>query len=252
MDSETGKLESPERRKYVVKKRVNKSSLGKKLLCESFLKYGCCKFNDQCTYAHGTEYQSIDDDKYESLMLIVDDQAITEMNNNNDHDKVQEIYQSLLRLTNICTDCVDGSCIGGYNCRFGASEKDIKICKQDYLSGNCENNLLTYTFSEKIADKMGIPGLLDKKFHRCRNGQHITKRGFIPFYIYINSRDDSKNEFTSVRKIELDHLYKYLFTKEKIIAANILNARECKNESDSSDSELSDIMSDAVAEYMGC
>ena len=227
--------------KIYSKKIIPLHSSRKRLLCYSIIENNICKYNKNCTYAHTLNEQIIDDDKLRLFKLLVEKNELQIIMNNK--EKTNNIYQSIFHLTNICDNCVNLKCAGGYNCKFGVPKKCMKVCKQDFLTGECNNVIEDIIFDSEFVDKMNECKIdTSETFKGCKNGHHLTIRGLIPYYVHIHSNDkNSEMVYNSVRKIDLDFIYKY-FRNEK----NSRSESYIELETDSSDDELSNIIDELM------
>ena len=127
-------------------------------MCQNFITNNNCTYGDKCVYAHNLREQKIDVRRKKILEIILSDENLDKYNPSINKD----IYKELQNFTKLCTDCENGKCTGGYNCKFGSPDKKYLICYDDINYGNCllEN-------CSKI---------------------HLTKRGLKPMYnnIYSN------------------------------------------------------------------
>lgn len=212
----------------------------KRLLCASYMSDYNCKYGSACTYAHDYIDQSIDDDKIELYRILFDKQYLLDSLNSSG-DSLDLLYKSILYLTNECNNCRDGNCSGGYNCKYGVTKKCMKLCKHDFLSGECENETREILIDKDIKLKMNEYGIkCDNIFIGCDNGIHITVNGLLPYYVYIHRSDNVEIvSYNSSRKIDLDYLYKY-FMPDNMVDNVIVNIFD--NDSDSSYDEICDII----------
>ncbi len=178
----------------------------KRLICYSVLNCDKCNYGQNCTYAHSYAEQKIDDDKKYIYQIILDNNLMNFFSLTN--PKTEEIYKNLLFLTNICDKCLNNRCTGGYNCRNGACNQSLKICKNDLLTGACLNKLLTIQIDQNLINKMQDNVFVPcQNYNGCLNGHHLTDRGIIPYYKFIHQKENSKkNRYQSVRYIDLDPL----------------------------------------------
>lgn len=182
----------------------------KRLICFSVIKNQACNYGEQCTYAHSLYEQKIDDDKKFIYQIIFDKNLMNICSITN--PKIEEIYRNLLFMTNICNDCKNMTCTGGFNCRNGVCHESIKICKNDLLTGECLNKTIELQCSDDIIDKFR-----NDEFERCTNykgcinGHHLTTRNLVPYYKYIHQKENSrKYKYQSVRYIDINPIYRLL------------------------------------------
>lgn len=104
----------------------------KKILCKNI---NNCPYTTKCKFAHSIDEQIIDHVRRKAYNMIkynIDLSTINLRNNNN-------LYNNLLCLTKLCTDCIKNICTGGYNCKHGACIANLVICKLDLDTGKCDN-----------------------------------------------------------------------------------------------------------------
>lgn len=188
----------------------------KRLLCYSFLNDETCLYNNKCAYAHSYEEQNIDDDKIFLYEIIFDEKLMGFYLVNN--PKTDEIYKKLLFFSNICEQCINKKCTGGFNCRYGSFISTIKICKNDFLSGGCLNKIVEISMDNNIVEKINKISS-NSNFKKCNlylgciNGLHLSQRGLISYYKYIQKNENTKkNNYHSVRYIDIDPINKILKT----------------------------------------
>ena len=86
-----------------------------KILCFNMLNSGTCSYSDKCLYAHSLEEQCIDVSK-KTTIEIFKKKDLKDI----DLIKDKELYNNLVILTKLCNECVNNTCPGGYNCKYGA------------------------------------------------------------------------------------------------------------------------------------
>jgi hypothetical protein len=119
------------------KKNLNmiNHELYKKMLCNNIIKERECSYKSKCMYAHSIEEQKLCPIRQRAYdMFKQTDLSHIDLRND------QELYNTLLLLTNICNKCSNGTCYGGYNCKHGCINYQYKICSVDLLNGTCNNN----------------------------------------------------------------------------------------------------------------
>lgn len=213
--SKKWKIHSTKRSKHKIHKQYRNSDINnkrKKILCRSVLLNTQCKWGSNCSYAHNLEEQ-----KKESLRKIAYDIITSESNlsyinletNNN-------LFNTLLTLTNVCSLCEAHQCQGGYNCSSGAISKQHQICKDDLLNGKCDNPLCT----KKHLTKRGL------KIIKSYNQTNTNKNNNKIFGILLNDEYFKNNETFVDKKTEDDNL------NTKNINNNNNNKDEKYNEND--------------------
>lgn len=205
----------------------------KRLLCYSIIHQTPCPYQDKCTYAHSLAEQRIDNDRLVLYQIILDAEL---MNFNSETNlKKEEMYKNLLFSTHVCDKCTASRCTGGYNCRNGIFDTTLKICRNDLMTGECLNKINKINIKPEILDN--IKDITIPPFYEgCMNGHHLSCRGLLPYYKYVHYKDQStKNEYQSVRYIDLQSAYRYFKSDEN-------NTYATTESSDSStDEEISEL-----------
>lgn len=190
---------------YVVKYGTGQAYLNsnrKKLLCFSVIKNEYCHYGDQCTYAHNLFEQIIELENLYVYQIILDAQLMNFFSLLN--PKTEQIYKKLVFYTTVCDKCVASKCMGGYNCKHGVHDKQLKICKNDLLTGQCINNTSNINVCRTIIHKINQidPIQPPEKYIGCIMGHHLSTRNLIPYYTYIADKEYSKKTtYQSVRYI---------------------------------------------------
>lgn len=196
----------------------------KRLLCNTVLLHTKCKYNATCKYAHSLSEQVIDYER-ELLCKIILDKNLFDYNKSTT-SKTNEIYTNLKHFTTMCEYCQLGKCTGGFNCKYGANDSSLKLCKNDLYTGECLNKIILLNIPNFILNKIKDIEPSDV-YKGCINGHHLSDRGMIPYckheLIYESSK---KNHYSSIRYIDLN------------IAYNISNDNTSDEDTTSSDSDL--------------
>ena len=134
----------------------------KKILCYNIISGKKCNYNNKCLYAHNLSEQNIDHIRAVAYDILKD-----ETKNLGDINLIEnnKLYETFCQLTKVCTSCEKKMCSGGYNCRNGAISRDLKICYDDLVYGNC-------------------------KYTKC-NYIHLTTRSLVP---YLKQKNKLKSE----------------------------------------------------------
>jgi len=131
---------------------MNKKKL-KKILCYNILNNKKCNYGNKCLYAHGLAEQKIEPLRHKVYTIIKNTDNLNNINLINDNN----LFDTILQLTKVCTMCNKNICSGGYNCKNGAISNKYKICYDDLIFGNCK---------------------------RVTCGSvHLTKKGLIPYNV---------------------------------------------------------------------
>lgn len=205
----------------------------KRLICFSIINNSLCKYNSTCTYAHSISEQKIDLDRLLTYQILFD-KNLSNMKFAKSSEKIEfneEIYKNLMLATSICNKCINGNCTGGYNCRNGICHQSIKICKSDFLSGDCVNSVCNIIVPDDIISKISFDKFeKPAQYIGCINGHHLTSRGLNPYYKYIHQKEVSKKKIYQSSRI-INYNYS-TFPDESHYQYNFLSS-----ESDSSDDE---------------
>jgi hypothetical protein len=204
----------------------------KRLLCYSTIHDTICPYKHKCTYAHNLFEQKIDDDKYFLYQMIMDANLMNFASSMS--HKLDELYKILLFSTCVCDKCSNNKCTGGYNCRNGIFSQTFKICRNDLMTGECLNKIHNLSIDEGIQTKIKditIPLTYDG----CINGHHLSTRGLMPYLKYVHMKEQSsKNQYQSVRYIDLHSSYRYIKSEET-------NAPLVNSDESSTDEEINEL-----------
>lgn len=178
----------------------------KRLICFSIINNEKCIYGSNCTYAHSLDDQKMDPDRLYLYQIVVDKNLMNFYSLIN--PKTDEIYNQLLFMTNICDKCLSKQCTGGYNCRHGICDRNLKLCKNDLLTGQCLNKLITINIPKYISDKiMEKEVTMCDVYQGCINGHHLSERNLVPYYKYVHQKETSrKMKYHSVRYIDVDSM----------------------------------------------
>lgn len=171
----------------------------KKALCKNMMSNKICEYKKTCCYAHSYEEQIVIGKRKEAYDIIKNNYNLDYI----DLHKDKELYEELLKLTNVCTKCLINECFGGYNCRDGVFTEKYQVCRNDLIKGFCNN-----TCCEKI---------------------HLTNRGLVPYENY-----NIKN-YKLPNVILINDKY---FEKEKLLSKKVKLFNN-DNNSDISDDNIS-------------
>lgn len=178
------------------------SSNEKRLICYSIINNNQCQFGKNCTYAHNYDDQIIDNDRMAVYRIILDS-TMKDLNIINEPKK-NLFYKQLLFCTNQCELCSENKCPGGYNCRNGVNLEDLKVCKNDFLTGECMNRKININISDKIKNKI-TDIVLPNCYEGCINGHHLSSRGLNPYYKFLHMKQHNKYD---EKYIDIDHILK--------------------------------------------
>lgn len=212
----------------------------KRLLCFSILNGEKCTYGNYCTYAHSLEEQIVDSDKKFIYQIMLDENLMNFFSPIN--PKTDEIYKSLLFLTHVCENCINGKCTGGYNCRNGIFDTSIKLCKNDLLTGECLNKLIKINVDPSITSKLESDEFKAcDEYYGCINGHHLTERKLIPYYKYVHQKESSKkNKYHSVRYIDINPLNRIFKSSCNNKMQPVLKNNNSNDSNSSTDEEIND------------
>lgn len=179
----------------------------KRLLCHSIINNEECPYKNFCTYAHNLSEQNIDLDKKTVYQIILDKNLLNYLNDTN----IFDIYKNLLHNINVCDTCLNKKCTGGYNCRNGIFSESLKVCRNDILTGNCLNKIINIPIDVNILEKINNIELLEN-YEGCINGHHLSIRGLIPYYRFLNDIEKANNNEKVKAYIEKNQDYSSLDT----------------------------------------
>ncbi len=160
----------------------------KKLLCYNIVNYSKCLYRNKCLFAHSLEDQKKDSSRQYIYDMIYTIEDLSNINIYND----KTLFDEINIFTKECKNCISKKCPGGYNCKFGACTKDIKICYNDIMYGKCYN----------ILRQENTPNNLIIK--RCIHGVHLTEKNIIPYYLRIPI-DFNSGEFTLLKSNNINY-----------------------------------------------
>lgn len=118
----------------------NTNKKTKMILCKNYLQYRHCDFNGDCKYAHGTAEQQLTSTRKKVYDLINSVKSSNFKVTNEYLFLNDNIEDELLILTKLCKKCQEKTCVGGLNCKMGASSNKYLICKNNFVLLNCSND----------------------------------------------------------------------------------------------------------------
>jgi len=165
---------------------MDKTENIKKLLCYNIVNFQKCLYKNKCMFAH-----SLDDQKKDTLRQYIYDiiYLMDDLSNINIYND-KNLLDELIVYTKECKNCINKKCPGGYNCKFGACTKEIKICYNDMMYGKCFNILKEEDNNDFI-------------IKRCIHGIHLTEKNLIPFYLRVPV-DFNCGDFTSLKNYNIN------------------------------------------------
>lgn len=222
---------------------VHPSQKEKRILCNSFIKNTECKYTGKCAYAHSYQDQIINREKILIYQIFLDKNHMDFLNQCS-NCKINEIYEELGFFTQFCMNCINNKCTGGYNCRNGAHNIFLKICKNDLFTGDCKNNTNEITKDKILLDKIKYDDFTEcEKYIGCKNGHHLTTHGITPKFKYIHMKDSLiKKTYKSIRYIDLNPVTRLYNSASGLI----ING---DSDSSSNDDELYEECDEIISEY---
>ena len=106
----------------------------KRLLCKNMIIHGTCKLETGCNFAHSLKDQVLDQ-KRSAVYTLYNQKDLSSTNLKQN----KSIYDELKVMTKLCGNCVDGTCFGGHNCKYGTYNKKLQVCEEDLDYGYCIN-----------------------------------------------------------------------------------------------------------------
>jgi hypothetical protein len=225
---------------YIYKVSKDAMHNEKRLLCFSVLNNQICSFRNKCTYAHDLDEQIIDIDRKFVYQIVLDNNLMDFFSITN--PKTDEIYKALLLMTQVCDNCINGRCTGGYNCKHGVLDTSLKLCKNDLMMGECINKIQTINVNPLIFEK--IDNITKStEYKGCLNGHHLTFRGFLPYYKFLNTKEKSKkNSYQSTRYIDINSILKFCENNNNVQNDSFIKPKFGNEENSStSDEELNEL-----------
>lgn len=161
----------------------------KNAMCSFLINNGLCKKMDTCHKCHDITKQRLQPIKNIIYKLLFNCHKIWSYPVN---QSMEKIYEGLLVHTKSCRKCENNKCIGGHNCHSGYSCNAAKICYQDLVFGNCQNQIYIVNFADsKMPDDMNISNRL---YECCENGHHITRKQMPSYQQFIMKHHSEQYE----------------------------------------------------------
>ncbi len=190
----------------------------KKLLCYNIVNNSKCVYKGKCMFAHTLSEQKKDPIRETIYDMIYHMDDLSEIDIYDD----KALFDDLTIYTKECKNCINKKCPGGYNCKFGACCKEIKICYNDMMYGRCYNST-----KEEKNNHITIK--------RCIHGVHLTEKNLIPYYqrlpLDIYSEDTGIFHFNNINFNTKNNTISLVLNDKTIgIAKDIINKKMGKNE----------------------
>ena len=113
--------------------KITATVQNKTMLCKNIISHGSCKYKHNCKFAHSIEDQIIDKDRKRAYDIITN----KNVDNINIHED-NKLLENIIQLTKVCSNCENNKCVGGYNCKNGAINKNCVVCINN-LNNICIN-----------------------------------------------------------------------------------------------------------------
>lgn len=110
-------------------------STNNKILCINMIKNGYCTYGHKCVFAHSLLEQKIDSIRDKIYNIIKNKTDVSKLDLLSD----KQLLKNLVEMTKTCSNCNINKCTGGYNCKYGAINKNFTICYDDLMRGKCTN-----------------------------------------------------------------------------------------------------------------
>lgn len=175
----------------------------KRLICFSTINDEECSYGHKCIYAHSLTEQSIDTNR-KLLYKIILDEHLMAMFPSSSYD-AEYTYNQLMFATYLCKKCKDNKCTGGYNCKHGVNMTELKICRDNLMTGHCKNStIFVMDIDKTIFDKVLDGGKYNAaKCIACKDGHHLTHRGLVPYNKYKQDLENANRRVVqSIRYID--------------------------------------------------
>ncbi len=190
----------------------------KKLLCYNIVNNSKCVYKHKCMFAHTLAEQKKEPIRETIYNMIYEIDDLSDIDIYDD----KQLFEELNIYTKECKNCLNKKCPGGYNCKFGACCKEIKICYNDLMYGRCYNFLR----EEKIEEK---------SIKRCIHGVHLTEKNLIPYYqrvpLDIYSEESGIFHVNNINFNTKNNTISLILNDKTIkIAKEIINKKMTKND----------------------
>ena len=155
----------------------------KKILCYNILNNNKCSYGDKCMFAHSLKEQKKDNYREFIINIILKNNDLSNINICSD----TKLFNELLIFAKECKNCLIKKCNGGYNCKYGTCESNLKICKNDLITGKCKKELNITNFS-------------------CINGIHLTEKKLIPYNLQLYTYPNTNFLLSCENNVHLDRI----------------------------------------------
>ena len=155
----------------------------KKILCYNILNNNKCSYGDKCMFAHSLNEQKKDNYREFIINIILKNNDLSNINICSD----TKLFNELLIFAKECKNCLIKKCNGGYNCKYGTCESNLKICKNDLITGKCKKELNITNFS-------------------CINGIHLTEKKLIPYNLQLYTYPNTNFLLSCENNVHLDRI----------------------------------------------
>lgn len=167
----------------------------KMILCYNNLINKTCSYMNVCRYAHSLSEQNISKTREKAYNIIKNKYKLETINLTDD----KYLLDTLITLSNVCNNCANNLCIGGYNCKYGAINKEYCVCYDDLINRNCNNN---------NCDKQHLTkhGLIE--YNRQKNDKNKDREKIDIFRIFTTNT--TENEYSSDTYDDEEEILEYL------------------------------------------
>ncbi len=148
----------------------------KRILCYNIINSKVCSYGSKCMYAHSLSEQKIDPIRHKVYTILKNTADLYDLDLINDH----KLFKALLELTKLCSMCIKKICPGGYNCRNGTINVNLRICYEDLMYGCCKRS-------------------------SCLS-VHLTERGLVPYYQQKDKKANGGHDLKKFRNIKAKNI----------------------------------------------
>lgn len=143
----------------------------KKIICKNVIMNGSCVYGTKCLYAHTLDDQNVDKIRKLAYDIIRKKKSCKDINILTS----RQLYETFKLLSNVCEQCENNKCTGGYNCKHGACKSEYAICLSDMNKGSCT----------KTCNKI-----------------HLTDYGLVPYCVQIAAHKNEKKLTSNISTVD--------------------------------------------------
>lgn len=179
-------------------------NIRKRILCNNIIQYKYCRYGDNCTYAHSLSEQHVNESRIKIINLIIGNKNLSDVDLLNG-----DILDILTVFTKLCQQCINKTCFGGYNCKYGACDIHYCICYEDFIYGTCQKVRCNFIH---LTERGLIPYTIQKKKNRNKNlDKNINNHTNINlFKVYINYKTKTSSESDSYDNEDVQSIIDYI------------------------------------------